>query len=211
MANDKSRFARKFTNAFGRANHFSGRKTKMIYHDKVAVCFDTIKDTDLELLLSWRNHPFIYQWCRQRDLINQQDHYAWFKSLTNNKSIKMYLIRDITHLEPIGVCGLTDIDLYNQRAEFSLYIDPDKQRRGYGKDALKLLLHTGFKNYPFQIIYGETFHGNSVIKTFLNLGFHLEGTRRSFYFKNGQLIDADLVSIKRSEFDIDTTKKLKAL
>lgn len=183
----------------------------MIYHDKVLVSLDIIRESELELLLAWRNHPFIYQWCRQRDLIEELDHLAWFKSLQNNKKIKMYLVRDNLHLAPIGVCGLTDIDLYNQRAEFSLYIDPDKQGQGYGRDALKLLLYTAFRNYPLQIIYGETFRGNPAIKTFLNLGFYMEGTRRSFYFKGGQLIDADLVSIKRSEFEINTTKKLKAL
>lgn len=183
----------------------------MICHDNLLVSFDTIKESDLDLLLSWRNHLLVYQWCRQRDLIDEQDHLEWFSSLKNNKKIKMYLIRDNIHLVPIGVCGLTDIDLYNQRAEFSLYIAPDKQRQGYGQDALKLLLYTAFRNYPFEIIYGETFRGNPAMKTFLNLGFFIEGTRRSFYFKGGQLIDADLVSIKRSEFQMNTTKKLKAL
>lgn len=161
-----------------------------------------ISEYNLPDLLSWRNDERIYKWCRQRDLISEDEHQDWFDSLKSNPKIKMF---EIHYIQPdtdelIGVCGLTDIDLYNQRAEFSLYIAPKFQEKGFGQMSLITLLKHGFKNYPLNVIYGECFDGNGAYKMFLDIGFKHEGTRRDFYFKNGKFIDARLVSIKRSEF-----------
>ena len=183
----------------------------MITHSAVNVALDVILPENLPQLHSWRNNGNIYNWCRQRDLIDIQDHEEWFLSLKNNKSIKMYLIKETNHSIPVGVCGLTSIDLYNQHAEFSLYIAPDSHGFGLGQQALKLLLHHGFNTYPLNIIYGETFETNKAFKLFMEMGFRHEGTRRDFYYKNGRYLGAHLVSIRRDEFDINKSKLLKAV
>lgn len=103
---------------------------------------------------------------------------------------------------PIGVCGLTDIDLINQRAEFSIYIDPDFKGNGYGSDALKLLCHHAFESTPLRTIWGETIAGNPAITMFTKIGFSIDGTRRGFYYRHGKFIDSILISIKREEFSI---------
>lgn len=173
----------------------------MIEHPKLKVKLDSILPKHVDDLFDWRNDPEIFKWCRQRDLLDYNNHLKWYESLTGNKSIKMYLVRNQSD-QPIGVCGLTDIDLYNQRAEFSLYIASIYQKSGLGTDALKLLLYHGFKTYPLNVIWGETFLGNGALTTFKKIGFTIEGTRRDFYFKGGRHIDAILVSIKRNEFTV---------
>lgn len=151
-----------------------------------------------EQLFDWRNDIKIYKWCRQHDLLDWNSHCAWFDKLGFDKTIKMYIIKK--HNEMIGVCGLTDIDLINQRAEFSLYIASSYQKKGYGKIALIELLFHAFLNYPFYQIWGESFSGNKAIKIFESIGFILDGTRKKFYFKDGQLLDANLFSITRKQF-----------
>lgn len=163
------------------------------------VKLDCIRKKDSEKLLHWRNSESIYKWCRQVDLLTELGHEKWLESHQLDKTVKMYSIANANR-ELIGVCGLTDIDLLNQRAEFSLYIGPEFQRQGYAKEALRQLLAHAFKCYPFKVIWGETFQGNPALELFYNLGFKFEGTRRNFYFKDGKHINANLISITREEF-----------
>lgn len=165
------------------------------------VCLRTIGHSDIHKLREWRNDYRVWRWCRQNDLISDTDHRNWFDSLPSRKDVKMYLIVDAKDtLEGVGVCGLTSIDPVNRRAEFSLYIDPDKHNEGYGAAALWTLLSHGFLNLGLNSIWGETFDGNHALKMFERLGFKREGTRRQFYFRQGKFIDAHLVSMLASEF-----------
>lgn len=160
---------------------------------------DAINSDSKELTRSWRNNPKIYKWCRQNDLLTEAGHENWFLKHQLDPKIQMYLIKDSDDTK-LGVCGLTDIDLVNQRAEFSLYIDPTKQGRGFGRNALMLLCWHGFNSMPLKIIWGESFAGNPAIEMFKKVGFKIEGTRRDFYYRDGNHLDAILFSIKKEEF-----------
>lgn len=157
---------------------------------------------NLELYRSWRNDYEIWKWCRQNDYINEQAHQKWFDRSCESKSIKMYeILCDKKEPKCVGVCGLTDIDMLNRRAEFSLYINPKYQSLGYGKNALKALLKHGFLHYGFQTIWGETFDGNPASSSFEKIGMKKDGTRRNFYFREGRFIDCHLYSITREEWN----------
>lgn len=170
----------------------------MVTLQNLRVSFTTLDVSHLNIIRGWRNNPSVMAWTRQNDLINQLSHERWYKRQSFDPTCKMYLLVDDKQ-SPIGVCGLTSIDLINRRAEFSLYIEPGSQNLGYGKEALYLLCYHGFCSYPLHIIWGESFAGNPAINIFRKLGFKDEGVRRDFYFRNGKFVDANLFSIKRSE------------
>lgn len=153
-------------------------------------------------MLKWRNDWNLIQWTRQSDLLNEVEHEAWFDRQARDPSTRMYMLLAKTggKTEQVGVCGLTSIDYRNRRAEFSLYIASAYQRNGLGRAALSVLLTHGFENLGLNLIWGETFAGNPALKMFLGLGFQPEGTRRSFYWKDGRFIDAHLVSITAEEW-----------
>ena len=163
------------------------------------VKLDTIDKTNSDLLRHWRNDPAIYKFCRQYDLITEAQHEGWLEWQATSKDARMYLIR-AAQGSAVGVCGLTDIDLINRRAEFSLYIEPSNQRSGHAQAALSTLLDHGFKSFGLNCIFGETFAGNVAAKMFEGLGFTLEGARRDFYFREGRFIDAHLYSILACEW-----------
>ena len=154
-----------------------------------------VKSTALE----WRNHPAIYKWCRQYEPIESWNHERWVTSLADRSDVKMYGIYASPDLA-VGVCGLTSIDLINRHAEFSLYIAPDFHRKGFGIKALKTLCAHGFNGIGLCHIFGETFDGNPAASMFERVGFKKEGSRRSFYFREGKFIDAHLYSILAYEF-----------
>jgi len=176
-----------------------------------------IEKSDLSLLRQWRNDPRIYSWCRQNNLISEIDQEKWFIKQNDDPTIRMFCF--LNEHEPeisngsewghsckhtpeciIGVCGLTDIDLVNRRAEFSLYVAPEFQGKGYARGVLKLLFEHGFDDLNLNLIWGETFAFNPAQYLFEKIGMKRDGVRRDFYFKGGEYIDAILYSIKREEW-----------
>jgi RimJ/RimL family protein N-acetyltransferase len=155
-------------------------------------------EKDLKDLYDWRNDDRIWQWCRQDDLLEWGSHEKWFWRQAEDRRTSMYGITMSGSL--VGVCGLTDIDQLARRAEFSLYVDPERQGQGVGKKALQQLFTHGFQSLGLNLIWGETFDGNPAAHLFEKLGMKLEGVRRAFYFKRGKHIDAKLYSILASEW-----------
>lgn len=169
----------------------------------------------------WRNDKRIRQWCRQYSLIDDRSQHLWEAKITTDPTIKMFGVELVTESRPehykvsntvplvmrveashsyIGVCGLTSINRVNQSAEFSLYIAPWAQGKGYGKEALSLLLEHGFKDHNLNRIWGEVFDGNPARLMFEELGMKHEGTLRQSYFRVGKFIDSHIVGILRGEF-----------
>lgn len=173
--------------------------------DTTHIFLDRLYEENLKKMLSWRNDIKIRKWCRQNDVIDEIHHKQWYEEQSKNKSIKMYSIMasGVTNSgnnpELIGICGLTDIDLINQRAEFSIYIGPEFGGNNYGERALKLLCQNSFDSYPLNIIWGEVFEGNPALDVFKAIGFKEDGIRRNFYFRDGNYLNAYLISLKRGE------------
>lgn len=151
-----------------------------------------------ELTFEWRNDPDIYKWCRQIGPLNWMHHEKWWNGLADRDDIRMFGIQKFP--ASVGVCGFTDIDYINSRAEFSLYIASSFKRQGFATLAIKELFTFGFKNLGLNSIWGETFDGNPAINLFESIGMVKEGTRREFYYRDGKFIDAHLYSIKASEW-----------
>ena len=152
-----------------------------------------------EKIRAWRNDERVWKWCRQYDVIDDRSQEAWFKRQSEDSSIKMWAVMNGDDM--VGVAGLTSIDWVNRRAEFSLYIDPQVHRKGFGAMALRTLLRHGFYNLGLNSIWGETFQDNPAVHMFERVGLKKEGTRRDFYFRAGRFIDCYLYSMLRSEFD----------
>lgn len=161
------------------------------------VSLGELRSSNLELYRQARNNPAIYKWCRQYSLISERDQARWFEAQNDDPKCHMF---EVLSGDVVGVCGLTDIDLINRRAEFSLYIMPKYHGKGYSKPALQTLFTWGFKSLGLETIWGETFQGNHAAEIFKAMGMIFEGTRRNFYYKDGQFINADLFSILRSEW-----------
>lgn len=161
-----------------------------------------IKDLpDSYRVLGWRNDPVINKWCRQFTDISTVAHNKWLSRIEEDPSIEMFGIYNSDEHCPVGVCGLTSINYINRTAEFSLYIAPGWQRKGYGKEALETLLAHGFWAFNLNRIWGETFDGNPAADMFLDIGMKAEGVLRESYFREGRYINSTVYSILAREFN----------
>lgn len=159
-----------------------------------------IKEGDLAKLFEWRNKPEVYRWCRQFAPLHWESHLAWYAKQVADPKIEMFVI-EADDDKMVGLCGLTDIDLVNRRAEFSLYIGPEFWHRGYAFGGLTQLFSWGFNSLGLNRIFGETFRDNPAAKIFERLGMENEGIRRDHYFRNSNFIDAYLYSISAADFN----------
>jgi RimJ/RimL family protein N-acetyltransferase len=170
------------------------------------ICYQGMKvylDADLPIdeTQKWRNDKRVWKWCRQHTLLSFSEHHNWLSTLGSTPH-KMYSVWDLMKKTLVGVCGLTDIDHLNQKAEFSLYIAPEQHQKGYGKHALLSLLRHGFFDHNLNVIWGETYDGNPATKLFEDLGMKLEGTLRERYYRDGRFIDTRIYSITRNDFRV---------
>lgn len=176
----------------------------MISYGHGKIYLDTIMPDELEQCRIWRNMPQIWASCRQNDLISIPDQQTWYQHVSADPETKMYAVRydEGQKRNPIvGVAGLTSINKSHGRAEFSLYIAPGYQKRGFGRDALKTLVDHGFKNMRLNCIYADTFDGNDhALKLFKECGFRVDGRREQFYWKDGKFIGCTYVSVRKDEW-----------
>ncbi len=155
--------------------------------------------THMGLIREWRNDYGVFRWCRQNDLISDSRQTQWYERIQQDPTVKMYMVNSPEET-PVGVAGLTSLDWANRRAEFSLYIAPSQQRRGYARKALQTLFTHGFYTLGLNCIWGESFDGNPAIGIFEALGMKPEGVRRAFYFREGRFNDAYLFSLLSTEW-----------
>lgn len=173
------------------------------------ICLNSIDSTDMDQVRKWRNDYRIWRWCRQNDLLSDYDQSAWFDRQSHDRSCKFYKVMEKMRwtndtfwsgAHPVGVCGFSSIDMVNRTAEFSIYIDPENQKKGFGFTVMKILLDQGFKYRGFNVIWGEVFAENPALNLFEKVGFKRDGLRRDFYFRDGKFIDSHLISMKASEW-----------
>ncbi len=103
----------------------------------------------------------------------------------------------------IGDAALHPIDEKNRIGELLITIgEKDRWNKGYGTDAILLLLGLAFQEINLQKVELKVFEYNErAIRVYERCGFQREGTRRRALFRDGRYYDQILMGILREEFD----------
>lgn len=102
----------------------------------------------------------------------------------------------------IGDCGLFDIDQRSGTAEVGIGIgDHDYWGRGYGREALTLLVDYGFRIQNFRKLWLTVQGSNErAIRCYRAVGFVEEGRLREQAWSGGRYEDIVLMGLFRSDF-----------
>ncbi|MDR0301163.1 MAG: GNAT family N-acetyltransferase [Treponema sp.] len=113
-----------------------------------------------------------------------------------------YSIIDIETNELIGNCGFLEIDNVNQIAEIGIFIGNKKfWGKGYGTEALVLLIDYGFKALNLHNILLKVFSFNErAMKCYEKVGFKIIGKRREALNRGDKKFDAIFMDILYDEF-----------
>ena len=102
--------------------------------------------------------------------------------------------------EPVGYTALRDINHITRSAEFSIFIEPQEQGKGYGKRGLHDIVEYGFGTINLNRIYADVFSFNKAYKLYIDFGFKLDGIHRDGCFKKGRFWDVYFISLLKREW-----------
>ena len=102
----------------------------------------------------------------------------------------------------IGNISLIEVDLVHRNAVLGIFIGDDSNRgKGYGKEAIKLLLEYGFNNLNLNNIMLSVYSFNKrAIKVYESLGFKKFGTRHKSHYFKGKFYDEIQMEILKEEY-----------
>lgn len=102
----------------------------------------------------------------------------------------------------IGTCAFDSLDKPNKRAEIGFALYPDYWGRGLMKEFLPVFIMFGFRQIGLHRTEADVDPRNKASLHLLkSLGFKQEGYLRERYHMNGEIQDAVLLGILRSDFE----------
>ncbi len=127
--------------------------------------------------------------------------YASFGEAPDDKSYYFHL-RTLADDTLVGFVVLFNLKWGNQSAEMAIGIgDPANRGKGYGQDALKLILNYGFNELNLHRISLTVMDYNApAIKAYERVGFVREGAHRQAVQRQGKRYDLLLYGILRDEY-----------
>jgi RimJ/RimL family protein N-acetyltransferase len=136
----------------------------------------------------------------QKSFTREQIHrYIDGKSQDSSSLLLLIALRETD--EVIGDIALQSIDAYNRNANIRIAIEEPYQGKGYGSEALLLMLDYGFGIVNLHRIELNVFAYNErAAYVYEKLGFKVEGRQRDALYYNHQYHDSILMSILEDEY-----------
>lgn len=123
----------------------------------------------------------------------------------NNSPTATFAIVTLDTDKLIGTVSLEDINSINRTATLGIFIgDKDYRSKGYGTEAIKLILEYGFKYMNLNNIKLDLMSFNErALNCYKKCGFKEYGRRRQCKFINGKYYDSISMDILAEEFKGD--------
>lgn len=138
-----------------------------------------MREDDLALVLSWRNHPEIRKYMYTTHEIGLAEHTAWFSHASQNPAKHLLIFE--TDGVPAGFSNLS-VQASGGVADWGFYIAPDAPR-GMGRRLGKAVLDYAFGPAALHKVAGQALAFNErSIKFHEGLGFVREGVLRDQHF-----------------------------
>ena len=140
-----------------------------------------LEESDLPMTLRWRNQEHIRKWFFTPDLINAEQHRAWFESYREQDDDYVFIIEETLSLHrPVGQVALYHIDWLAKRAEFGRLMigEPDAAGTGLAREATRLLVNHALNSWELDEVYLEMFEDNvRALAIYTGCGFEITGRR----------------------------------
>ena len=179
------------------------KENPVIFLQGEKVYLRPVEETDLPLCTRWINNPDVRQFLTAVLPRSLADEHTWLESMRDSDSDIVLTIVLKDGDQPIGNIGLHRIDQVNQYATFGILIgEIDCHQKGYGKEAIQLMLKYAFHTLNLHRIKSSVMAPNNAsIALHEGVGFVREGLRRETYFRDGQWVDEIIYGLLRSEWE----------
>lgn len=159
---------------------------------------------DYEIFAEWLNDPQIIDYLgRSGKMITNDAEKEYFEHNINSEATFFIIDKESDKL--IGSISIESIDHLNRCGTLGIFIgDKDYRDKGYGTEAIKLILEYGFKYLNLKNINLDLVSANErAYRCYQKCGFKEYGRRRQCYFINGKYYDKISMDILDEEFEGD--------
>ncbi len=176
--------------------YFCGEKVNLraIKESDLKLCVEYLNDLEIKLNLDDDppmplNEDMEKEW--YNEYIKRKDIYKGFNFAIETKEGKF-----------IGTCGANEIAPKNRVATIGIFIgDREFLGKGYGTDALRLLINFLFKEININKVALNVFSFNErAIKSYQKCGFKIDAVGREAIFRFGKYHDEYHMSILKEEY-----------
>jgi RimJ/RimL family protein N-acetyltransferase len=154
--------------------------------------------------------PALFAWINDRDQVlfnapykpvSEPQHAEWLAAVVSRRDAVIFAIRTVSGNTLIGTCQLHSINPVHRSAELQIRIGAEEARgKGYGKNAVRLLLRFAFVDLNLHRVMVHVFADNDrAIRLYESTGFRREGTLRDAAFINGRYVDVIVMGILETE------------
>lgn len=176
----------------------------MIYGERVRL--RAVEKTDLPLFVAWLNDPEVIAGLALNMPLSMAEEEKWFEGLGSRPREERPLAIEIKEKKGwrlVGNSGFHNLEWSNRSAEIGIFIgDKSVWNRGYGTEAVTMLLRHGFETLNLNRIFLRVFAGNQrAIRAYEKAGFVQEGRMRAAVFHDGRYEDVLFMSVLRSDWE----------
>ena len=147
-----------------------------------------IKLEDLAFLYSLENNESLWELSQTQKPFSKEVLSSYLETAQKDiKEIKQLrlMITSKTN-EPMGFIDLFDYDAHNKRAGVSIVLIDKHRQKGYGKEALNLLVNYSFTELHLHQLYSNILEGNKAsFHLFKSVGFEIVGIKKDWRFYKG--------------------------
>ena len=178
----------------------------MKYFKKISgerVYLSPVHSDDAEKYARWLSDPEVSDYHgMSHDVITVMYEENWIKE--NAKSSRNYFFGIVKHEndELIGNIGFMNVEHIHRTATVGLFIgDAENRSKGYGTEAMKLMVGYGFNVLNLNNIKLNVFSFNErALKSYIKAGFKEYGRRSQAFYLNGTYYDCICMEILRCDF-----------
>ena len=142
-----------------------------------------------------------------KQLVNTDSEKEWIEDVLKEGKYNFAIV-SLEDDKLLGSCGIDNVNSSDRHATLGIFIGEEENRsKGYGAEALKLLLDYGFNYLNMHNIMLQVKSFNErALACYKKVGFKEIGRRRESYFLNGKYYDDISMDILESEFIGDYIK-----
>jgi len=155
--------------------------------------------------------PVMFRWINEREQVlfnapyrpvSEAEHATWFETIQRQMNTVIFGIRLLKGDILIGSCQLHGINPVHRTAELQIRLGEARERgRGYGTEAVRLLLDFAFKDLNLLRVSLQVLITNeAALRLYEKVGFVREGVLRKAAHIDGNQVDLAVMGILRDEY-----------
>ncbi len=149
-----------------------------------------LEPSDIDLLYEWENNPELWHLSDTLVPLSRFDLEQYVlsakKDIYAHKQVR-FMIDIIKEKSTIGNIDLFDFHPANRHAGIGIFIIAEQRNRGFGTEALELIIEYGFNRLNLHQIFCNISEDNQgSIKLFLKLGFKIAGEKKEWILKDNK-------------------------